>query len=307
MEVGMKKENIIYYRRWAKIASQMDDELRLIFFDAINAYVLDGAVPTEENPIYWTFLLMLEQVKVDERRYEDISEKRKEAAKKKWEKAKSSANGCKSMQTMQMHANDADKEKEKDKVNVKDKGKDNGNISTLSGTIDSSLSSPIVEDNIIGTNVPTSSDDDARLVLTPPNGDCESKKDYSYKVMKFWNNVMKSPVAIPTIAKMTPKRKSMVNARVKEFGINAVYQAISKASESSFLNGGGSKGFLADFDWVFRPNNFPKVLEGNYDDVKPINKNGNGTNKQQSREQREEDLRAKERLEFIATKYGDIG
>lgn len=139
MEVGMEKDNIIYYKRWAKIASQMDDELRLIFFDTLNAYVLDGAVPTEENPIYWTFLLMLEQVKVDERRYEDISEKRKEAAKKKWEKYQSSANGCKSMQTMQMHANDADKDKDKVNVNVNDK--DNGNISTLSGTMDSLLSS----------------------------------------------------------------------------------------------------------------------------------------------------------------------
>ena len=101
----------------------------------------------------------------------------------------------------------------------------------------------------------------------------------------------------------------MVNARVKEFGINAVYKAIAKASESSFLNGGGSKGFIADFDWVFRPNNFPKVLEGNYDDVKPNNVNGNGnTNGQQkSREQREADLLAKERLDYLATKYGDIG
>ena len=174
----MKKENIIYYRRWAKIASQMDDELRLIFFDTLNAYVLDGAVPTEENPIYWTFLLMLEQMKVDERRYEDISEKRKEAIKKRWEKSKKTdTNEYKYIQNIQMYSNDTDKEKDKDKVNVKDNDKDNGNISTLSGTMDSSLSSPIVEDNIKGTNVPTSSDDDARLVLTPPNGDCESKKD----------------------------------------------------------------------------------------------------------------------------------
>ena len=301
----MKKDNIIYYRRWAKIASQMDDELRLIFFDTLNAYVLDGAVPTEENPIYWTFLLMLEQVKVDERRYEDISEKRKDAAKKKWEKAKGSANGCKSMQTMQKHANDADKDKDKDKVNVKD----NGNISTLSGTMDSSLSSPIVEDNIIESKASTSSDDDATLVLTPQEGGGKRVKDYSENVMRFWNHTMISPVAIPTIAKMTPKRKSMVNARVKEFGINMVYNAIAKASESSFLNGGGSKGFIADFDWVFRPNNFPKVLEGNYDDVKPNNVNGNGnTNGQQkSREQREADLLAKERLDYLATKYGDIG
>lgn len=300
MEVGMKKENIIYYRRWAKIASQMDDELRLIFFDTLNAYVLDGAVPTEENPIYWTFLLMLEQVKVDERRYEDISEKRKEAIKKRWEKSKKTdTNEYKYIQNIQMYSNDTDKDKDKDK--------DNGNISTLSGTMDSLLSSPIVEDNIIESKASTSSDDDATLVMTPQEGGGKRVKDYSENVMRFWNHTMISPVAIPTIAKMTPKRKSMVNARVKEFGINAVYQAISKASESSFLNGGGSKGFLADFDWVFRPNNFPKVLEGNYDDVKPINKNGNGTNQQQSREQREEDLRAKERLEFIATKYGDIG
>ena len=310
MEVGMKKENIIYYKRWAKIASQMDDELRLIFFDTLNAYVLDGAVPTEENPLYWTFLLMLEQVNVDERRYEDISEKRKESIKKRWEKSKKTdTNEYKDIQNIQMYSNDTDNDNDNINGNVNGNDKDNGNISTLSGTMDSLLSSSLhSEDSIIkGTNVPTSSDDDAKLMLTPPDGDCESKKDYSYKVMKFWNNVMKSPVAIPTIAKMTPKRKTVVNARVKEFGINMVYNAIAKASESSFLNGGGSKGFIADFDWVFRPNNFPKVLEGNYDDVKPINKNGNGTNQQQSREQREADLRAKERLEFIATKYGDIG
>ena len=175
-------------------------------------------------------------------------------------------------------------------------------------TIDSSLSSPIVEDNIIESKASTSSDDDATLVLTPQEGGGKRAKDYSENVMRFWNHTMISPVAIPTIAKMTPKRKSMVNARVKEFGINMVYNAIAKASESSFLNGGGSKGFIADFDWVFRPNNFPKVLEGNYDDVKPINKNGNGTNERdKSRESREADLRDKERFDFITAKYGDIG
>ena len=308
MEVGMKKENIIYYRRWAKIASQMDDELRLIFFDAINAYILDGSVPSEDSPIYWVFLLMLEQLKADAEKYESISEKRKESIKKRWEKSKKTdTNEYKDIQNIQMYSNDTDNDNDNINGNVNGNDKDNGNISTLSGTMDSLLSSPIVEDNIIESKASTSSDDDATLVMTPQEGGGKRVKDYSENVMRFWNHTMISPVAIPTIAKMTPKRKTVVNARVKEFGINAVYQAISKAAESSFLNGGGSKGFIADFDWVFRPNNFPKVLEGNYDDVKPINKNGNGTNQQQSREQREADLRAKERLEFIATKYGDIG
>ena len=305
MEVGMKTDNIIYYKRWAKIASQMDDELRLVFFDAINAYILDGSVPSEDSPVYWVFLLMLEQLKADAEKYEDISEKRKEAVKKRWEKnKKSDTNEYKDIQNVQMYSNDTDNNNNNDNIN----DNDNRNTSSLSGTIDSSLSSPIVEDNIIESKASTSSDDDATLVLTPQEGGGKRVKDYSDNVMRFWNHTMISPVAIPTIAKMTPKRKSMVNARVKEFGINMVYNAIAKASESSFLNGGGSKGFIADFDWVFRPNNFPKVLEGNYDDVKPVNKNGNGTNERdKSREQREADLRDKERFDFIATKYGDLG
>ncbi|MBQ6751981.1 MAG: hypothetical protein IJR02_14620 [Bacteroidaceae bacterium] len=301
----MKTDNIIYYKRWAKIASQMDDELRLIFFDAINAYILDGSVPSEDSPVYWVFLLMLEQMKVDAGKYEDISEKRKEAVKKRWEKnKKSDTNEYKDIQNIQMYSNDTDNNNNYNNIN----SNNIRNISSLSGTIDSSLSSPIVEDNIIESKASTSSDDDATLVLTPQEGGGKRVKDYSENVMRFWNHTMISPVAIPTIAKMTPKRKSMVNARVKEFGINMVYNAISKASESSFLNGGGSKGFIADFDWVFRPNNFPKVLEGNYDDVKPINKNGNGTNERdKSRESREADLRDKERFDFITAKYGDIG
>ena len=303
----MEKDSVIYYKRWAKIASQMDDRLRLILFDTLNSYILDGTLPEEDSPVYWVFLLMLEQLKVDEKRYDEISEKRKDAARKKWEKARTSANGCKSMQNMQMDANDA--LNDNDNYNVNDNDNDNGNISTLSGTMDSSLSSPIVEDNIIESKASTSTGVDAKLVLTPPESEEKKGKDLSDNVMRFWNHTMIDPIAIPTIAKMTPKRRSMVNARVKEFGINAVYKAIHRASESSFLNGGGSKGFIADFDWVFRPNNFPKVLEGNYDDVKPNNMNGNGnTNGQQkSREQREADLLAKERLDYLATKYGDIG
>lgn len=301
----MEKDSVIYYKRWAKIASQMDDRLRLILFDTLNSYVLDGTLPEEDSPVYWVFLLMLEQLKVDEKRYEEISAKRKDAIKKRWEKKiqknTNDTNVYKSKQKIQKNTNDT--------LNDNDNDNDNGNISILSDTMDSFKSSPIVEDNIIESKASTSTGVDERLVLTPPESEEKKGKDLSDNVMRFWNHTMIDPIAIPTIAKMTPKRRSMVNARVKEFGINAVYKAIHRASESSFLNGGGSKGFIADFDWVFRPNNFPKVLEGNYDDVKPNNVNGNGnTNGQQkSREQREADLLAKERLDYLATKYGDIG
>ena len=166
----------------------------------------------------------------------------------------------------------------------------------------------IIED----ANASTSSHDDAQLVLTPPEEPKGRKKDYSLNVMSFWNNSVKGAnVAMPTIAKMTDRRKAVVNARVSEYGINKVYQAISKAVESTFLNGGGSRGFIADFDWVMRPNNFPKVLEGSYSNnggTAAINMNQDGNVQQpRSREQREADLRNKERLGYLSKKYGDIG
>ncbi|MBR1525158.1 MAG: hypothetical protein IJ640_00660 [Prevotella sp.] len=47
---------------------------------------------------------------------------------------------------------------------------------------------------------------------------------------------------------------------------------IDNAADSMFLNGGGERGFCASFDWLFQPNNFLKVLEGNYANVAPMTK-----------------------------------
>ncbi len=71
---------------------------------------------------------------------------------------------------------------------------------------------------------------------------------------------------IPKIVSISNRRKSWLVSRVKDYGIVAAYRVIINASRSSFLNGGGNQGFVADFDWMFRPNNFPKILEGQYND-----------------------------------------
>jgi hypothetical protein len=64
----------------------------------------------------------------------------------------------------------------------------------------------------------------------------------------------------------------MLRARVREYGTEAVLQAIEKIRQSAFLRGQNAKGWVITFEWFVRPNNFPKVLEGNYDDT-----NGQGT------------------------------
>lgn len=104
--------------------------------------------------------------------------------------------------------------------------------------------------------------------------------DYSL-LMGYFNSVMEAKT-INQIERMTSKRKSAVNARIAEYGKDAVKKVIDKAANSVFLNGGGDRAFIASFDWLFKPNNFIKVLEGNYDN-RPRRQtyNGSGTTTEQ--------------------------
>jgi hypothetical protein len=83
------------------------------------------------------------------------------------------------------------------------------------------------------------------------------------KLAEYFNSKLPSN-GMPQVRRITPKRKAAILAREKEHGKNAIIQVIDNATESSFLNGDNNRGFVASFDWIFRPNNFPKVLEGNY-------------------------------------------
>ena len=62
----------------------------------------------------------------------------------------------------------------------------------------------------------------------------------------------------------------MLRARVREYGTEAVLQAIEKIRQSAFLRGQNAKGWVITFEWFVRPNNFPKVLEGNYDGARSM-------------------------------------
>lgn len=84
----------------------------------------------------------------------------------------------------------------------------------------------------------------------------------------FFNKTMAAQGAqIPQVRAIPPKSKrtTFLLARLREYGKEALAAVVKKAAASDFLNGGGSRGFVADFEWLFRPNNFPRILEGTYD------------------------------------------
>lgn len=64
---------------------------------------------------------------------------------------------------------------------------------------------------------------------------------------------------------LNERRMSNIRARIREYGKEAFVEMVRKAAKSDFLKGGGRTGFRATFDWLIKPGNFQKVIEGNYD------------------------------------------
>ena len=85
-------------------------------------------------------------------------------------------------------------------------------------------------------------------------------------LLQFFNAEMDKTNALISRAKnISGQRLTMLKARIREYGKEAVADVIRKAARSNFLNGGGSKGFKVDFTWIVRPENFLKILEGKFD------------------------------------------
>lgn len=88
--------------------------------------------------------------------------------------------------------------------------------------------------------------------------------DYA-TVRREWNRLMQG-TGIPQLrSEITGQRQRMFRARVREYGKNSVWGVMCKASASTYLGGGGPSGWTATFDWLMRPSNFQKVLDGHYD------------------------------------------
>lgn len=88
------------------------------------------------------------------------------------------------------------------------------------------------------------------------------------RVVESWNT-MASSVGLPCLTKVSAgsERYKRLRSRLSEFGDDAFSQCIENVRNSDFLRNAN----FFSFDWMIRPNNFPKVLEGNYNDRNKAN------------------------------------
>lgn len=69
----------------------------------------------------------------------------------------------------------------------------------------------------------------------------------------------------PQVSKFNPARKAALRARLKDDGIEGWRSAIGKAVASGYLAGAPPPQWF-NFDWLVKPTNFAKVIDGNYSD-----------------------------------------
>jgi len=83
------------------------------------------------------------------------------------------------------------------------------------------------------------------------------------EAMGEWN-VAAAEAGWPTISKLTDKRRSHVRNRLREHQIDGWRAAIERARSSPYLGGSDPPSWFT-FDWISKPENFLKLIEGNYD------------------------------------------
>lgn len=88
------------------------------------------------------------------------------------------------------------------------------------------------------------------------------------RVIEEWNKLQEVGINPIRDIKPSSKRYQLLKGRIREYGIDEVLNAINNVCNSDFLRGENNREWMITFDWFVKPNNFTKVLEGNYNVIK---------------------------------------
>lgn len=85
-------------------------------------------------------------------------------------------------------------------------------------------------------------------------------------VIQSWNTL--SEYNIPPVYGLVKggKKYELLSKIILEHGVDGVLKAIDNIKTSDFLQGKNNRGWIIQFGWFIRPDKFPNVLEGDYND-----------------------------------------
>ena len=290
------KKSFIFYTSWRHLIADLAPEIRLEIYEAVSDYAETGVKP-ELSPIAAAvFPFIVKSIDENNERYESTSAKRSAAGKKGMEsRYTDKADDNKTNKCYQRLTNDNKSNKsyqsitsvtDNDNEDDNEFSNENKKETPLTGSEETpapAAFSPHVTDDGFDDS---SAADAAGLPDDPPNppdpgGDDapppgsapppSPRIDY-VAVMNDFN--ARFAGKLPAVSRMTDSRRAAVRARIAECGPDSVTAVFDAIAASPFLCGANDRNWRADFDWIFRPRNYVKILENNYKGLKI-----NGTNK----------------------------
>ncbi len=111
-----------------------------------------------------------------------------------------------------------------------------------------------------------------RVTTTKEYKERKERKNIIYSSLQnAYNTHCKS---LPKCTKITDQRKRMIDARLTDYSEEDFITVFKNAEESDFLSGRSGDWNSCNFDWLIKPNNFVKVLEGTYKNSKSKRQKG---------------------------------
>lgn len=86
-------------------------------------------------------------------------------------------------------------------------------------------------------------------------------------LITYWNRrISETGSRMPQIHRLNRTRIALIEARLLEYDgdTRKIRDAFEQAFASPYLNGAGKRHWVADFDWILRPENFSRVLDGSF-------------------------------------------
>ena len=118
----------------------------------------------------------------------------------------------------------------------------------------------------VSNYVATTKETETETELLEAKASCTSGDAPAIKpihLFEEWNKVAKQ-IGKPEVRDITPSRRQLLNARIKQYTFDDFVTVFTKVQASPFLRGDKSwQG--CNFDWVMKRANFQKIIEGNYD------------------------------------------
>ena len=261
------KQSMIFYASWKEAIKGLPDGVRLEVYEAAVDFARTGNVPELSAMAAMVFPFIRQDIERDSESYDKLCEMRRKIG-KLGGAPKGNQNARKNNQNNQVVeiTTKTTKASENNQNNLND-------ITTSSNSLSK-------EKNSLQSSKRKSAEADPIAAGKEEKADAPDFR----KLADFFNDELRrNGSIIPTIRSIDGQRRSGTMARIREHGKPAFAEAVKKAAASDFLNGKNDRGWVADFDWIIKPNNFIKVLEGNYDNRQQNNQRYGNTGKHNQR------------------------